>query len=106
MHWSKTYLLKEQNELSSKRCVSNPKYLYPQDTPLPLTQYANKAQLSSVSYVQKEWVHLTEQNENTALQKHSNNVLQELQTITCLAINKVKGQDYLSYFLECKNVLR
>lgn len=72
---------------------------------IPLIQYANKAQLVSVSYIQKEWVHLTEQNKNAALQKCSNNMLQELQTVTCLSINKVKGQGYLRYFLECKNVL-
>lgn len=33
--------------------------------PIPLIQYASKAQLSSDSYIQKERMHLTEQNKNT-----------------------------------------
>lgn len=63
--------------------------------PISLIQEVNKAQISSVSYIQKERVHLTEQNKNTALQKCSNNVLQELQSVTWFSINKVKGQGYI-----------
>lgn len=73
--------------------------------PISLLQEVNKAQISSVPYSQKERVRLTKQNKNTALQKCSNSVLQELQSVTWFPINKVKGQGYLRYFVECKNVL-
>lgn len=72
---------------------------------ISLIREVNKAQISSVSYIQKECVHLTEQDKNTALQKHSNSVLRKLQSATQSSINKVKGEGYLRYFVECKNVL-
>lgn len=59
---------------------------------------------SLIGFIHLETV-VTDQNINTVLQKRSNNVSQELQTITCLSINKVKEQGYLRHFLECKNVL-
>lgn len=72
---------------------------------ISLKQEVSKAQISSVSYIQKEWVYLTEQNKNTALQKCSNSVLQKLQSATWTSINKVRGQGYLRYFVDYKSVL-